>query len=394
MSMENHLNSKITQVKPSPIREFDQLISQVPGIIKLTLGEPDFATPDVAKQGAIDAIKNNLTTYSPTPGTPAILKEIAHFLKRQYYLDYDPKTQIAATVGATEALAAAFMTLLNEGDKVIVPNPMFSLYDTIIRLQGGVPVHIDTSSNDFILSPEMIEEALNNHPGEIKAILLNYPTNPTGVTWTLDEAQKIANVCKKHQLFVVSDEVYSAFVYDGEHVSIASLLPEQTLLVNAVSKSHAMTGWRLGYIAGPESIMSYLMTAHQSMVTTASSISLAAATEALRQGDESIIEMKAAFKERRDFFYHALTDLGFSIAQPNGAFYIFAKIPKDLEQDSFKFALDLAQQAKVAGVPGTAFGVGCDQYIRFSYAANLDDLKLAAQRITEYIQNLRSQNNN
>ncbi|MBG9988122.1 aminotransferase class I/II-fold pyridoxal phosphate-dependent enzyme [Aerococcaceae bacterium DSM 111176] len=388
MTIESKLNPLITQVEPSPIREFDGLISNIPGIIKLTLGEPDFPSPEAAKEAAINGINTNKTKYAPSPGTPDLLDNISDYLKRRYDLDY-PKDQISVTVGATEALASAFLTILQPGDKVIVPNPMFSLYDTIIKIHGGEPIHIDTAENDFILSPEMIQKAVDENDGQVKAVLLNYPTNPTGVTWTYDEAKAIADICRENNLFVVSDEVYSEFVYDGEHVSMATLLPELTLLVNGVSKSHSMTGWRIGFLAGPENIMKYVAIGHQSLVTTASTVSQIAASAALEFGDDYIVEMREAFKERRDYFYDALTSVGFTIKNPNGAFYMFAEIPEDLNQDSFQFAVELAENAKVAGVPGNAFGVGGENYIRFSYAASLDEITEAADRIVKYVQSVR-----
>ena len=389
MTIESKLNPLVTQVQPSPIRVFDGLISNIPGIIKLTLGEPDFPSPDAAKVAAISGIEDNQTKYAPSPGTPDLLENISDFLKRRYDLDY-PSNQISVTVGATEALASAFLTILQPGDKVIVPNPMFSLYYSIIKIQGGEPIHIDTSENGFILSPEMIQEAVDANDGQVKAVLLNYPTNPTGVTWTYDEAKAIADVCRKNDLLVVSDEVYSEFVYEGEHVSMATLLPELTLLVNGVSKSHSMTGWRIGFLAGPEEIMKYVAVGHQSLVTTASTVSQIAASAALETGDDYIVEMREAFKERRDYFYNALTSVGFTIKNPNGAFYMFAGIPEDLNQDSFQFAVDLAENAKVAGVPGTAFGIGGENFIRFSYAASLYEIKEASDRIVNYVHSLRN----
>ena len=317
--LTNRFNQNVHKIGISAIRDFDHAVSNVEGIIKLTLGEPDFTTPEHVKQAGIQAIENNQTTYTPTPGRPDLLQAATNFMKEKYQLDY-AMDEVIATVGATEALSTALQTVLNPGDKVLVPNPMFSLYESMILLFGGVPVHIDTSNNDFILSPEMVEAAFEEHGDEIKAIILNYPTNPTGVMWTKEDAQKLAAILKDKPVFVISDEIYSELVFDGEHVSIASYLPDQTFVVNGVSKSHSMTGWRLGLLFAPREIMNQAVKVHQNMVTTTVTISQVAATAALRDGMDDALPMKKEYIKRRDFIYEKMTNLGFKIVKPTGAF--------------------------------------------------------------------------
>ena len=388
--LTKRFNQNVHKIGISAIRDFDYAVSNVEGIIKLTLGEPDFTTPDHVKQAGIQAIKNNQTTYTPTPGRSDLLQAATHFMKEKYQLDY-AMDEVIATVGATEALSTALQTVLNPGDKVLVPNPMFSLYESMILLFGGMPVHIDTSNNDFILSPEMVEAAFEEHGDEIKAIILNYPTNPTGVMWTKEDAQKLAKILKDKPVFIISDEVYSELVFEGEHVSIASYLRDQTFVVNGVSKSHSMTGWRLGLLFAPREIMNQAVKVHQNMVTTTVTISQIAATAALRDGMDDALPMKKEYIKRRDFIYQKMTDLGFKIVKPTGAFYIFAQIPADLNQDSYQFCLDLAQQNQVAFIPGNAFGVGGENCVRLSYAASMENIEAAMERLTNFVATQRAQ---
>lgn len=387
--LSERFNQNVHKIGISAIRDFDQAVSAVEGIIKLTLGEPDFTTPEHVKAAGIQAIEKNITTYMPTPGKPELLVAATNFMKQKYNLDY-ALDEVIATVGATEALSTALQTVLNPGDKVLVPNPMFSLYESMILLFGGIPVHIDTSANDFILSPEMVKAAFDEHGDSIKAIILNYPTNPTGVMWTEKDAQELATILKEKDVFVISDEVYSELVFEGAHVSIASYLRDQTFVVNGVSKSHSMTGWRLGFLYAPRDIMKQAVKVHQNMVTTTVSISQVAATAALRDGANDALPMKIEYIKRRDYIYDAMTALGFKIVKPTGAFYIFAQIPADLNQDSYQFCLDLAQQGKVAFIPGNAFGIGGENCVRLSYAASMEHIKLAMERLADFVAQQRA----
>lgn len=387
--LHNRFNKNVHKIATSAIRDFDQKVSAVEGIIKLTLGEPDFQTPEHVKQAGIKAIQDNRTTYAPTPGIPELLQAASQFMADKYDLHYE-QDEIIATIGATEALSTALQTILNPGDKVLVPNPMFSLYESMILVNGGEPVHINTADNGFVLSPEMIETALAEHGEDIKAIILNYPTNPTGVMWTQDDAQKIADVLRDKPIFVISDEIYSELVFNRPHVSIASYLREQTFVINGVSKSHSMTGWRLGLLFAPRQIMKEAVKVHQNMVTCATTISQVAATQALVNGADDALPMRQEYIKRRDFIYEAMTALGFKIIKPSGAFYIFAEIPADMEQDSFQFCLDLALKNAVAFIPGNAFGVGGENFVRLSYAASMENLQEAMKRLKQYIDQHRA----
>lgn len=387
--LTNRFNKNVHKIATSAIRDFDQQVSAVEGIIKLTLGEPDFNTPEHVKQAGIDAIRTNRTTYAPTPGIPELLQAATRFMEDKYALHYN-NDEVIATIGATEALATALQTILNPGDKVLVPNPMFSLYESMILVNGGEPVHINTADNGFVLAPEMIEAALAEHGDDIKAIILNYPTNPTGVMWTEEDAKKIAAVLKGKPIFVISDEIYSELVFDRPHVSIASYLREQTFVINGVSKSHSMTGWRLGLLFAPRQIMKEAVKVHQNMVTCATTISQVAATEALVNGADDAVPMREEYIKRRDFIYEVMTDLGFKIIKPSGAFYIFAEIPADLDQDSFQFCLDLALKNAVAFIPGNAFGIGGENFVRLSYAASMENLQEAMTRLKHYVDTQRA----
>lgn len=379
------MNQEMLQLSPSAILKFNDDVSKIPGIIPLTLGEPDFATPEHVKNAAIESIKNDESHYAPTRGIKPLRDAAANFLNEKYDLDYNPDTEIIMTAGATGGIYTALTSILNPGDEVLIPTPIFPLYIPITLLRGAKPVFMDTSQTDFVLSPEQLEETLKAHP-KTKAIILNFPSNPTGKTYHRDALEKIAKVLKQHDIFVISDEIYSELTYDAKHVSIAELIPEQTILLNGVSKSHAMTGWRIGIMAAPKDITAQLEKIDQFTITSTTTNAQAAAAEALKNGADDADAMKVEYQKRRDFLYQALTKLGFGISNPDGAFYIFAKIPAGLLQNSFDFSYDLANKAKVAVVPGSAFGPGGEGYVRISYATSMDNLKKAVKNITDYVE--------
>lgn len=379
-------NHNLDEIKPNNIT-FNQEISSIPDIVKLTIGEPDFNVPEVGKQAAIESIENNDSHYAPGTGSVALRAAIADFLKVRYQLDYNPANEIVVTIGATEAIYASLNALLNPGDKVLIPTPTFLLYETVVRMLGGVPINIDTSSNDFVLAPEMVEAALAEHGPAVKAVILNYPSNPTGVTYSARELQALAKALEKSNAVVIADEIYSELLYDGDHVSIATYLPGQTLVLNGASKSHAMTGYRIGFIAGPTELMQKVILVHNLMITSPSDPAMAAAVPCFgtETGRQASVEMRAAYQIRRDYMVEELTKLGFSVAKPNGAFYIFAKLPAQYGTDDVQFARDLAQQAQVATIPGSFFGPGGEGYLRMSYATSLDELKKAISRIATFV---------
>lgn len=385
-NLRKQFNEKTQDVEVSLIRQFDQDVQDIEGIIPLTLGQPDFPTPEHVKKAGIEAIENNFTNYTHSNGDFRVREAASSFLKDKYDLTYDPATEVITTVGATEALTTALFTVLNPGDKVLIPSPFFTVYESIVTLAKGESIYLDTSANDFILSPEMIEEAMEKHGEDVKAIMLNYPTNPTGVTWNSEECKAIAETIEKYpDLFVISDEIYSEFIYEGQHISIGEYLREQSIIINGISKSHSMTGWRLGFTFSPKEITEQMSKVHPYLVTSSSSISQYAAIEALTEGRNDAVPMRNEYKERRDFMVDKLTALGFEIARPNGAFYIFAKIPENHTQNSYEFSLKLAKEAKVAVIPGIAFGKAGEGYIRISYVSSLENLKTAAERISKFV---------
>ncbi|ADG40499.1 MULTISPECIES: aminotransferase class I/II-fold pyridoxal phosphate-dependent enzyme [Leuconostoc] len=385
------LNHNLARVQPSAIRAFDNEVSAIPGILKLTLGEPDFNVPEHIKQAAVKSILENDSHYAASNGTLAVRQAATHFLKDRYDVTYDAESEIIVTVGATEAIYTVLTSLLNKGDKVILPTPIFPLYIPITLVGGGEPVFVDTSSNDFVLSPEMLKEAIKTHGESIKAIVLNFPSNPTGVTYSAQEIQALADVLRDTNIVIISDEIYSELTYETTHVSMAKYLPEQTIILNGVSKSHAMTGYRIGFLAAPAELVTKFSLIHQFTITTANNTAMAAAAEALgtETGRQDTLTMKAAYQERRDFVYQTMTNLGFKIPKPAGAFYIFAKIPAGYHQNDVEFARDLAFKNKLAVVPGSAFGPGGEGYIRLSYAASLATLQEAMSRLSDYLQDNR-----
>lgn len=379
-------SQKIGALKPSGIRIFDNKVSEISGIVKLTLGEPDMNTPEHVKQAAIKSIEDNDSHYAKQLGKLRLRQAISQFLKAETGNDYDPETEIVVTVGATEAINAVLFSICDPGDKVIIPTPVFSLYWPVASLAGVSYSLVNTASDNFKLTPERLEETIQKEGPSVKALVLNYPTNPTGVEYTEAEIKALAKVIKKHHLYVVTDEIYASLTYGIDHYSIARELPERALYISGFSKSHAMTGYRIGYVAGPREIMAQIGKVHGLMVTTTTDSSQAGAIEAYENGLGDAEEFRKIYQKRRDYLEAALTKIGFDVVEPKGAFYIFAKIPEKYGQDDMKFALDLAFQAKVGVTPGSAFGPGGEGYVRLSYAASDEDLHTAVKRITEFFE--------
>ena len=386
-SMENYVNKDVKEIRPSAIRDFDMQISSIPGLVKLTLGEPDFNVPEHVKQAAIRGIQANDSHYGPAAGKLELRKAVANYLKDTRNVDYNPEDEVLITNGGTEALTAITFSLLNPGDKVLVPTPVFSLYFPIITLTGAECIQVDTSADDFVLTPEKLQSELDQH-GDVKMIILNYPCNPTGRAYPEDLLRKLGKILHDHNVLIVADEMYSELTYDKEHFSLATIYPEQTLLVSGLSKSHAMTGWRLGYIAGPSALISQIYKIHGFLVTCVNDIAQDAAIEALNNGRQDPDAFRAEYKKRRDYVVSRMEKMGFDIATPEGAFYVFAKIPAQFGNDDFNFALDLAKKAKVGVIPGSAFGAGGEGYIRISYAASDEKLAKAMDYIESYLDNL------
>lgn len=382
---KNKFNEKIEQIGISDIRQFDSDTSDIPGIIKLTLGEPDFNTPEHIKKAAIKAIEDNQSHYSPNAGIPALREAVATYYNEKFDLNY-AASQVVTTVGATEAIAASLQTVINPGDTVIVPTPIFPIYIPITKVNDGNVILVDTSDDGFVLTAKKLEQVIDEHPlARVKAVVLNYPSNPTGVTYTRKQIEELAEVVRERNLWVISDEIYAELTYTKKHFSIARAIPERTILITGLSKSHAMTGWRIGYILGPQDFVDQVVKSHQNFVTAPTTISQFAALEAMTNGKNDSKTMLKEYGKRRDFMIKELEEVGFKIASPDGAFYIFAKIPANCPQDSWKFVRALANEAHVAIIPGVSFGTGGDGYVRISYAASFENLQEAAKRIKEYV---------
>ncbi|HEU3276214.1 TPA: pyridoxal phosphate-dependent aminotransferase [Streptococcus pneumoniae] len=386
MDLTKRFNKQLDKIQVSLIRQFDQVISEIPGILRLTLGEPDFTTPDHVKEAAKRAIDQNQSYYTGMSGLLTLRQAASDFVKEKYQLDYAPENEILVTIGATEALSATLTAILEEGDKVLLPAPAYPGYEPIVNLVGAEIVEIDTTENGFVLTPEMLEKAILEQGDKLKAVILNYPANPTGITYSREQLEALAAVLRKYEIFVVCDEVYSELTYTGEaHVSLGTMLRDQAIIINGLSKSHAMTGWRLGLIFAPAAFTAQLIKSHQYLVTAANTMAQHAAVEALTAGKNDAEPMKKEYIQRRDYIIEKMTALGFEIIKPDGAFYIFAKIPAGYNQDSFAFLKDFAQKKAVAFIPGAAFGRYGECYVRLSYAASMETIKEAMKRLEEYM---------
>ena len=386
MDLTKRFNKQLDKIQVSLIRQFDQAISEIPGVLRLTLGEPDFTTPDHVKEAAKRAIDQNQSYYTGMSGLLDLRQAASDFVKEKYQLDYAPENEILVTIGATEALSATLTAILDEGDKVLLPAPAYPGYEPIVNLVGAEIVEIDTTENGFVLTPEMLEKAILEQGDKLKAVILNYPANPTGITYNREQLEALVAVLRKYEIFVVCDEVYSELTYTGEaHVSLGTMLRDQAIIINGLSKSHAMTGWRLGLIFAPAAFTAQLIKSHQYLVTAANTMAQHAAVEALTAGKNDAEPMKKEYIQRRDYIIEKMTALGFEIIKPDGAFYIFAKIPAGYNQDSFAFLKDFAQKKAVAFIPGAAFGRYGEGYVRLSYAASMETIKEAMKRLEEYM---------
>ena len=386
MDLTKRFNKQLDKIQVSLIRQFDQAISEIPGVLRLTLGEPDFTTPDHVKEAAKRAIDQDQSYYTGMSGLLVLRQVASDFVKEKYQLDYNPENEILVTIGATEALSATLTAILEEGDKVLLPAPAYPGYEPIVNLVGAEIVEIDTTENGFVLTPEMLEKAILEQGDKLKAVILNYPANPTGITYSREQLEALAAVLRKYEIFVVCDEVYSELTYTGEnHVSLGTMLRDQAIIINGLSKSHAMTGWRLGFIFAPANFTAQLIKSHQYLVTAANTMAQHAAVEALTAGKDAAEPMKKEYIQRRDYIIDKMTKLGFEIIKPDGAFYIFAKIPAGYNQDSFAFLKDFAQKKAVAFIPGAAFGQYGEGYVRLSYAASMETISEAMKRLEEYM---------
>ena len=379
------VKERLRHIPSSLMRKLNKKYSDIGDMVMLTVGEPDFATPDHIKLAALQSILANHSHYAPNRGTGQLRSAISNYLLRQFELDYDVNTQIIVTNGATEAISTAINGIIDQDDVVLIPAPAFNLYGILTAQNGGTPVTINTETTSFKLTPRLLTDYLEKYRDRVKIVVLNYPNNPTGTTYSVTEIQALAEVLRRYPVVVLSDEVYSELSYDVDHVSIAKLLPQQTLYVNSASKSYAMTGWRVGYLCGPKSMIDLLAKVHQANVATIGTPNMDAATEAFLAGDSDFQRMKQVYALRRDYLCDALDELGFNYIRPQGAFYIYVKVPDDFIGSAIEYTDLLANQAHVATVPSEAFATGKSRYFRISYATSLDNLKLAVQRISKII---------
>lgn len=388
-SVKDVVNETIAPMGRSMIREFAEKFAKIPGLVKLTLGEPNFDVPEHVKNAAIESIKENESHYSDQKGFLSLREAISGYLDKQFDLQYNPETEVVVTIGATEAIFDSLAAIINPGDKVIIPTPTFALYIPIVKILGGVPIQVDTTADGFQMTGKHLEEVIQKEgPDKVKAMMLNFPGNPTGFVYSKDQLQEIVDVVKDKNMFVISDEIYAELTYDHKHYSLAKLMPGKTILINGLSKSHAMTGYRIGYIAGPKDFVEQANKMHAFTVTAPSNPAQFAAEEALKNGIDDPIAMRKVYQERRDYLVEQLNDLGYETELPEGAFYTFSKIPENLGLSSIEFANKLAEEGLVGVTPGVAFGKGGEGYFRISYAASLEDIKTAMKRLRDFTENL------
>lgn len=380
------INTRIKKLPNSEIRSFSNQISQIPDIVKLTVGEPDLNTPDHIKQAAINDINKDDSHYAPEAGKPEYLNAVSSYLQKSLNVFYDPQNEICATVGVSEALNVSFMAILNPGDKVIVPTPVWGVYFGIIEMAGGIAVQVDTSDDNFILTAEHLARVMENEGKDAKAIILTDPSNPTGRVYSKNELEELAQVIDNYNLYALSDEIYAELIYSQKkHYSLTQIIPERTILLSGLSKNFAMTGWRIGYIAGPAEIMQTIIKVNSFMITSVTDNVQIGAAEAMTNGEKDYIAARKIYENRLQIIQTGLEKNGFTMATPEGAFYIFAKIPTEFGSDDVAFAKDLAIKAKVGVIPGSYFGQGGQGFVRLSYAYSEQNLLTAVERITNYV---------
>ncbi len=386
-SIEDLLSETGKGIPPSGIREFFDIVYSTPDCISLGVGEPDFSTPWRMTESAINAAKNGFTHYTPNRGLPELCRLISEYLSRDISVQYDPETEIIISLGVSQGLDIALRSIINPGDEIIMFEPCYVSYAPNIRLLYGKPVVISTRAADnFTID---IDEIKNSITPKTKGILLNYPSNPTGATIDKKTLEEIAKLAMSHNLVVIADEIYSQLTYEKEHFSIVSIpgMKERTIYLNGFSKAYAMTGWRIGYIAGPVSIINVMLKIHQYTALCASSVAQYAAVEALLKGEKDVKIMKKEFHRRKNFAVGRLNDIGLPCYDPDGAIYVFPDI-SSTGLNSRDFAIGLLNRKKVAVVPGMAFGEAGTNHVRCSFATSMENLRESFLRIEEYVKSL------
>ncbi len=388
--MRDFLSKTVAPIKPSGIRKFFDIVSEMEDAISLGVGEPDFDTPWHIRDEGIYSLEKGRTFYTSNSGLMPLRQEICNYMKRSQNITYDPKHEVLITVGGSEAIDIGLRAVLDPGDEVLIPQPSYVSYEPCTILAGGKPVIINLKAeNEFRLTPQELEEVITERT---KVLILPFPNNPTGAIMEKSDLEALIPVIEKHDLLVMSDEIYSELTYKGTHVSIASLpgMKERTILINGFSKAYAMTGWRLGYACGPQAILEQMTKIHQFAIMCAPTTSQYAAVEALKNGDDDVKMMRQAYNERRRFLLHTFKEMGLPCFEPYGAFYVFPCI-KEFGMTSDEFATRLLREEKVAVVPGTAFGDSGEGFLRISYAYSLDNLRLALGRIADFVERLRKE---
>jgi len=377
-------SQRVNQIAPSGIRKFFDLLASMEGVISLGVGEPDFATPWHIREAAIYSLEKGQTMYTSNSGMPELRRELSRYLKDSYNLSYNPDTELLITVGVSEALDLATRAILDPGDEVIMPDPHYVSYDACVILAGGTPIMVPTSEeNNFELNAADIEARVTN---KTKAILIGYPSNPTGAVMSKEKLLRLAEVARRHQLLVISDEIYARLVYGVKHTCFATLpeMKESTILLGGFSKAYAMTGWRIGYAAASKEIIAAMTKIHQYTIMCAPTMAQVAAIEALKSGESSVLEMVEDYNRRRLMIIKGLNDIGLCCFEPRGAFYAFPSI-KVTGMTSEEFAEKLLMEEKVAVVPGPAFGQCGEGYIRCCYATSLADIEEALLRMGRFV---------
>jgi len=382
--LRNPLSKTVIDIAPSGIRKFFDIVSEMKDAISLGVGEPDFDTPWHIREEGIYSLEKGKTFYTSNAGLKELKMEICDYLKRRVGLEYNYDKDVMVTVGGSEAIDIALRAMLEPGDEVLIPQPCYVSYHPCTVLAGGIPVVIDLKGeNDFKLTREQLITAITD---KSKVLILAFPNNPTGAIMDYDDLKAIVDVIIEKDIIVISDEIYSELTYGSKHISIASFpgMKERTIVINGFSKSYAMTGWRLGYAAGPAFIMEQMIKIHQFAIMCAPTTSQYAGVEALKNGDSDVEMMRDAYDKRRRFVIHSLRNMGLECFEPYGAFYVFPCI-KSLGMTSDEFATKLLQEEKVAVVPGTAFGDCGEGYLRISYAYSIENLKIALERMENFV---------
>lgn len=388
--MRNFLSDKVTSLKPSGIRKFFDIVSEMKDAISLGVGEPDFDTPWHIRDEGIYALEKGKTFYTSNSGLKDLRCEISNYIKRTQNIDYNPDNEIVVTVGGSEAIDIGLRAVINSGDEVIIPQPSYVSYEPCAILADAKPVIIDLKAeNEFRLTPEKLLNAITD---KTKVLILPFPNNPTGAIMEKEDLEAIAKIAIEKDILVMSDEIYSALTYKDKHVSIASIegMKERTILINGFSKAYAMTGWRLGYACAPKEIIAQMTKIHQFAIMCAPTTSQYAAIEALKHGDDDVEKMRQAYNQRRRYLLNAFKQMGLECFEPFGAFYVFPCI-KEFKMTSEDFATRFLKEEKVAVVPGTAFGDCGEGFLRISYAYSLDNLKTAITRLEKFIKKLRDE---